>query len=303
MKDYKSLSSTTQERIRDLLRPVLGEVDDPKAAQMSQAELSRMLGINSATLSRFMSGKTVTITNENLVKIADIFNVSTDYLLGRTDIKDKMNHAASELGLSTEVAQNLYTHRVNPAVVNLLLTNTAFINVLNRLTLYFDEVFAAGFAMHNQQIEKLSNLVVGLGTPAAEQTAQTVDLMKAPIYQADETTLQNEFLTAIRQIKAKMGEDRAAQTALFTDETMEQIAQQLDKGQLAFIPQMDQHQFAAQLLSPMQGLDGISSESLQDLERAVGNVMNDIKTQYETLKQSAANGESNGANEAYRCGG
>ena len=57
----KTLSSTTQERIRDLLRPVLGEVDDPKAAQMSQAELSRMLGINSATLSRFMSGKTVTI--------------------------------------------------------------------------------------------------------------------------------------------------------------------------------------------------------------------------------------------------
>ena len=31
--------------------------------------------------------------------------------------------------------------------------------------------------------------------------------------------------------------------------------------------------------------------------------MNDIKTQYEMLKQSAANGESNGANEAHRCGG
>lgn len=124
-----------------------------------------------------------------------------------------MNHAASELGLSTEVAQNLYTHRVNPAVVNLLLTNATFINVLNRLTLYFDEVFAAGFAMHNQQIEKLSSLVMSLGTPAAEQTAQTVDLLKEPIYQADETTLQNEFLTAIRQIKAKVGENRAAQTA------------------------------------------------------------------------------------------
>lgn len=301
MKDDKSLSSTTQERIRDLLRPVLGEVDDPKAAQMSQAELSRKLGINSATLSRFMSGKTVTITNENLVKIADVFNVSTDYLLGRTDIKDKMNHAASELGLSTEAAKNLYTHRVKPAVVNLLLTNATFINVLNRLTLYFDEVFAAGFAMHNQQIEKLSNLVMSLGTPAAEQTAQTVDLMKKPIYQADETMLQNEFLAAIRQIKAKVGEDRAAQTALFTDEKMEQIAQQLDKGQLAFVPQMDQHQFAEQLLSPMQGLDGISSESLQDLERAFGNVLNDMKTQHEMLKQSAANGESDGANEVRRC--
>ena len=301
MKDYKSLSSTTQERIRDLLRPVLGEVDDPKAAQMSQAELSRMLGINSATLSRFMSGKTVTITSENLVKIADIFNVSTDYLLGRTDIKDRMNHAASELGLSTEAAKNLYTHRVNPAVVNLLLTNAAFINVLNRLTLYFDEVFAAAYAMHNQQIDKLSSLVMSLGTPAAEQTAQTVDLMKEPIYQADETTLQNEFLTAIRQIKAKVGEDRAAQTALFTDETMEQITQQLGKGQLAFVPQMDQHQFAAQLFSPMQELDGISSETLQDLGRAVGNMLNDLKAQHEKVKQSAVDGESNGANETRCC--
>ena len=41
-----TLSSTTQERIRDLLRPVLGEVENPQSAQMSQAELSRRLGIN-----------------------------------------------------------------------------------------------------------------------------------------------------------------------------------------------------------------------------------------------------------------
>ena len=291
-----TLSSTTQERISDLLRPVLGEAEDPQSAQMSQAELSRRLGINSATLSRFMSGKTTTITNENLVKIAEIFNVSTDYLLGLTDIMDRMNHAASELGLSTQAAQNLYTHRVNPAVVNLLLTNDTFINVINRLVLYFDEVFAAGFAMHNQQIASLSKLVMGLGTPAAEQTAQTVDLMKEPIYQADETTLQNEFLAAIRQIKAKVGEDRATQAAAFTDETMEQFTKQLDKGQLAFVPQLDQHQFAAQLLSPMQGLEGVSSESLKGMAQAFGNVLNDLKTKYEARK-------SRGDGEDRRCGG
>lgn len=298
-----TLSSTTQERIRDLLKPVMGEVDDPKSAKMTQAQMARQLGIDAATFSRFMSGKTPTITNENLVKIADIFNVSTDYLLGRTDIKDRMNHAASELGLSTEAARNLYTHRVNPDVVNLLLTNATFINVLNRLTLYFDEVFAAGFAARNQQIASLSGLVMELGSPAAQQTAQTVDLMKEPIYQADETTLQNEFLAAIRQIKAKVGEDRAAQAALFTDETMEQIIQHLGKGQLAFVPQLDQHQFAERLLSPMQELEGIRSESLQDLVRAVGNVMNDMKGQYESMKQSAVNGEPDGANGGHRCGG
>ena len=77
--DY--LASTTQERIRDLLRPVKGEVEDPKKARITQAELARLLDVNEGTVSRFMSGKTLTITNENLVKIATRLNVSTDYLL------------------------------------------------------------------------------------------------------------------------------------------------------------------------------------------------------------------------------
>ena len=127
--------------------------------------------------------------------------------------------------------------------------------------------------------------------------------MKEPIYQADETMLQNEFLTTIRQIKAKVGEERATQAAVFTDEKMEQFTQLLGKGQLAFLPQVDQHQFTEQLLSPMQGLGGISSESLQGLALAFENVLNDLKAQHEMLKQSAANGESNGANEVSRCGG
>lgn len=57
------------------------------------------------------------------------------------------------------------------------------------------------------------------------------------------------------------------------------------------------------VLSPMQEVDGISSETLKDLVRAVGNVMNDMKTQHEMLKQSAANEVSDGANKARRCGG
>lgn len=297
------LSSTTQERISDLLRPVAGEADDPKAAKMSQAELARQLGINAATFSRFMSGKTTTITNENLVKMAEIFNVSTDYLLGLTNIKEKMNHAASELGLSTEAAQNLYTHRANPTVVNLLLTNETFLKVLNRLVLYFDEVFAAAFATRNQQIASLRDLVMDIGTPAALQTAQTVDLMKEPIYQADETTLQSEFLAAIRQIKEKVGENRAEQTAAFTDEQMELYAKLLGKGQLAFLPQMDQHQVAEKLLSPLQTLDCIRSETRQDLIRAVGNVMDDLKAKHERVKQTAASGGMDETNVDCRCGG
>lgn len=101
----------------------------------------------------------------------------------------------------------------------------------------------------------------------------------------------------------KVGEERAAQAAVFTDEKMEQFTQLLGKGQLAFLPQVDQHQFAEQVLSPIQGLDGISSESLQGLALAFGNVLNDLKAQHEMLKQSAANEESAEVNGEHRYGG
>ena len=299
--DY--LASTTQERIRDLLRPVKGEVEDPKKARITQAELARLLNVNEGTISRFMSGKTMTITNENLVKIATRLNVSTDYLLGLTDIKDKMNHAASELGLTNEAAQNLYTHKVNPDVVNLLLTNETFIGIINRLVLYFDETVAAGYAVQNQQIAALSDLLKGVGTPGVEQTTQTIEALKTPIYQAEETMLQNDFLTAIRQIKMQVGENRAEQAAQFTDEVMKQFATSLDKGELSSIPQTNQYELAEKMLSPINEDLGISAENLQDLRRAFGNVMNDLKTEFDARKQALTENDQNETREDYRCGG
>ncbi len=56
-------------------------------------------------------------------KIAKEFEVSTDFLLGVTDIPDRMNYDIAELGLSVQAAKNLYTGKVNAEVVNRLLEN------------------------------------------------------------------------------------------------------------------------------------------------------------------------------------
>lgn len=56
-----------------------------KANGYKQVEFCKMLGISQATLSGYETGK-YQPDNTMLVKIASIFNVSTDYLLGNTDI-------------------------------------------------------------------------------------------------------------------------------------------------------------------------------------------------------------------------
>ncbi|WAW15750.1 helix-turn-helix domain-containing protein [Peptostreptococcus equinus] len=54
---------------------------------ISRTELSKRTGLTQATISRYLSNK-MTPTGENLALLADVFDVSVDYLLGRTDIKE-----------------------------------------------------------------------------------------------------------------------------------------------------------------------------------------------------------------------
>ena len=53
---------------------------------MDQKTLAARTGLTQATISRYTLGKAIP-TGENLGLMADVFDVSVDYLLGRTDVR------------------------------------------------------------------------------------------------------------------------------------------------------------------------------------------------------------------------
>lgn len=55
-----------------------------KLKKISQLKLAMDLNMNQNTISRYETGEREPGINE-LIKIADYFNISVDYLLGRTD--------------------------------------------------------------------------------------------------------------------------------------------------------------------------------------------------------------------------
>ena len=59
-----------------------------------QQELANTIGINVSVLSRIENG-TRPVRDDELIKIADCFNVSTDYLMGRTKYTDKDSNPPS----------------------------------------------------------------------------------------------------------------------------------------------------------------------------------------------------------------
>ena len=155
-----------------------------KEHNISQPELAKEIGCSKSTISRFISGAKGTLTHEQVLKIARLFNVSTDFLLGETNIPDRKNYDIAELGLSVEAAKNLYTGRVNTEVVNLLLENARFAELTYRISQYFDDTFASGIAAQNAMLTILSTLLrTRVKTPEAAKAAKDISLRRKPVYQ------------------------------------------------------------------------------------------------------------------------
>lgn len=72
----------------------------------TQQELSSVLGVSRQAIGYYCDG-TSSPDFENLIKIANYFNVSTDYLLGISKDRKRAPAAADELGLSEKTIEGL----------------------------------------------------------------------------------------------------------------------------------------------------------------------------------------------------
>lgn len=134
-KKYKyNTNAKTAERIAELIG------DTPSGT------VAKDLGLTRQTISNFVNGRYKPV-GDNLEKLADYFGVSTDYILGRTDVKSpdtKIQGVCKYLGL-TEQAVNILTelskHHSNLSdfIIKHL---TAIINEITLLSAQSDQIFA-----------------------------------------------------------------------------------------------------------------------------------------------------------------
>ena len=261
-------------------------VDVMRERKMTQRELALRIDVNESTISRFLSGKTEKLSEESVIRIARVFNVSTDFILGTTVIPDKKNYDISELGLSVEAAKNLYTGKVNNDVVNRLLENPRFATVTYMIAQYMDDTLAGGYAAQNQMYATLSSMLLGINkTSAAVQAARTANAMKVPAYQADQTTIQNTFMTVVKEIKKEAGSDLAAAKAI-SKETTERMFTELTKGQDTPVPTITPEAVADAVTGSVSGMDYVNQEPLRNYNQYLFDLVNTTLQQPESQGQS-----------------
>jgi len=253
-------------------------VDLMKANKVTQKKLALSIGVHESTLGRFLNGTTEKLSEESVIRIAKAFNVSTDFILGTTEIPDKKNYDISELGLSVEAAKNLYTGKVKADVVNRLLENPRFATVTYMIAQYLDDTTAGGYAAHNQMIASVTSMLLGQNkTSAAVMAAREANSYKVPVYQADLTNIQNTFMTAVREVKKEVGSELDAQKALSKEITAELFAT-VTKGQDTPTPSIVPEELADAITGTIANADCVDQEALDSFNKALVGLMQSMVT-------------------------
>lgn len=220
------LPGDTRQRIQDLI----------KDSSITQAELAGIIGLSESAFSRYLKGQTEMLGDGYIIKIAKHFNVSTDFLLGETNIPDRKNYDIEELGISAEAAKLLYTGRLDSRVLNLLLENSHFPQLLALLARYQKEIVRSGIAAMNQQLTFINSLLLAQAESvpdsagAATQLAADLRGVRMPVINADTTAIQNLFMLIVRDIK-EQGETIAADSNAVTAQVLQRLREELSKGQ------------------------------------------------------------------------
>ena len=93
---------------------------------MKDTELAKVLCIDKATLKRIKDGETEKVSSKVIIDAAQHFGVSTDFLLGLTDVPDPMNYPVEEFGLTAPAAKAILSEDVHMEMLNRLLENQLF---------------------------------------------------------------------------------------------------------------------------------------------------------------------------------
>lgn len=247
--------------IRDRLQDLM------KSHKVSQAELATRIGCSESMLSRFISGRTDKLGDESIIRIARVFNVSTDFLLGEVDVPDRVNYDISELGLSVQAARNLYSHQVNPQVVNALLENPEFANTTNLISGYLDDELAKGFAAQNQLYATVAGML-----RSEPQAVNDAKKLQTPIYQADLTAIQRSFMNAVQSVKKEVGNDLSASREL-TEQAVKSIYAQMTKGQKKLNRKLSAEQIGEAVAQAVSALPGVDTETVKQMFLAMTGML------------------------------
>lgn len=130
---------TVSERLKDLR----------KEHNLTIQELEEKTGVSHSALGRYESGNQTDLSPYNLIKLADFYDVTMDYLMGLTDQRKPSNDSIGSLRISEEAIEVLRSKKINNHVLSKLITHEGFKLLLIDIEIYIRCILTAEIDKQN----------------------------------------------------------------------------------------------------------------------------------------------------------
>lgn len=177
---------------------------------VSDAELAKAFGINRSTIGRILKGETEKVSSQMIIDAAQYFGVSTDFLLGLTDMPDPMNHPVESFGLTEGAARAILSEDVNIGILNRLLENLRFCQLTQTMAYALEPDQTAGVMSYANILAHGESLFLEYMAPSVKIKRELKkDSQKIAAKVIDPNTVGNgqmleEFRAVIQQIRKDM---------------------------------------------------------------------------------------------------
>ena len=212
-----------------------------------KTELARRLGISHSQVSRIESGETGTLSSDILIRLAEVFDVSADYLLGLTDVRTKKNLDVVQMNISEDAAIQLASGKLDLEMLSRLLEHKEFAKVLFLMRAYLDNSLEIGNMARNEMIDFMTDMADewSMSRPKKQQEVQKdmlqLSAQKLCTHEAELEKIKNLFMKILRDVKKMDHRELPKQT--MTDSMLNAFSVVEDKMVQEFYEQEIDYEF------------------------------------------------------------
>ena len=194
---------------------------------IKQEKLAEILNINKATLSRIERGETKTVGSDILMKLAEYFGVSIDFLVGYTCVPDPKNYSVEALGLSADGAKAMISRRVHMEILNRLLENPEFCQLTYTMHYALKPNQMAGVSSANNMLAFGDSIMVGVMNRSVKENQELIALSRrlgAEMIDPDTVgnyKMEDEFRKIITQLHRDIRQEKPVSVPLTRECLME----------------------------------------------------------------------------------
>ena len=244
-----------------------------KDHDLSQKQLADQLHVTHSQISRIESGETKNPNISIVIDAARFFHVSTDYLLGITQITSPKSYDISELGLSEEAVTRLI-RRIDVDILNRLLEHECFPKLCIMIRNYFDDTIAEGIMARNKVIDfavdQLTDLMTAEPSKRKEiiKDKQFLSSHKLGANEADIEKIKIQFMAILRDIKSGI-QKKEPTKAVATAEAVQMIRDALPNKPASDITSTDLANAVAYYMGQTTDLNDEGLAMVQNLAKYI----------------------------------